>query len=175
MRFPLFAALVCRISRQKKTAKIWVSFPSVREWLARCIVVQKPAFYYAFARCFLRRAGSFCVPFWAKKDGYFSASPCLLTACVFRAWTCLGAVRGMLGMPGMLGMLMLGLHLLFEEPVSRCSFALIELFPGVSTDPFFVRAMASKRQLNLRRLFWMLLALGVHWLSLSVCGRLLLQ
>ena len=30
----------------------------------------------------------------SKKDGYFSASPCLLTACVFRAWTCLGDAGG---------------------------------------------------------------------------------
>ena len=29
----------------------------------------------------------FCL-FWVKKDGYFSASLCLLTACVFRTWTC---------------------------------------------------------------------------------------
>ena len=37
------------------------------------------------------------------------------------------SVRGMLGMPGMP---MLGLHLSFEEPVSRCSLGLI-LFPRI--------------------------------------------
>ena len=80
--------------------------------------------------------GAFCVelarfafflPFLGQKKTAISP---LLLACLLRAWTCLGdagdaggaggsASTRDAGDAGMLGMLMLGLHLLFEEPVSR--------------------------------------------------------
>ena len=89
--------------------------------------------------------GAFCVelarfaclflPFLGKKRRLYLRfsllAYCLLTACGASGMLgMLGVlpaqpVHEMLGMPGMLGMLMLGLHLLFEEPASRCSFALI--------------------------------------------------
>ena len=111
-----------------KTPNIWVSFPSVRELLARCIFVQKPAFYHAFARCFLRRAG-FSGP---KKDGYFSASPCLLAYCLRVSH--LDLPLGMLGVLAAQPVRMLRML----EPVSRCSFALIRAVSWRVHGSFFV-------------------------------------
>ena len=84
--------LICRISRRIKTAKIWVSCPSVS--LAAFFVQRNQCFTMLLRGAFCVALARFACLFFAnsgqKKDGYFSASPCLLTACVFRAWTCLG-------------------------------------------------------------------------------------
>ena len=133
MRFPLFAALVCRISRQKKTAKIWVSFLSPAFFPKTCVL---PFFCEVLSALSWLVARAFFCLFWVKKRRLFLRFS-LLASClrvlrwdlprrVLGCWVLTAQpVRGMLGMPGMLGMLMLGLHTLFEEPVSRCSFGLI--------------------------------------------------
>ena len=145
VRFPLFAELVCRMSRPKKTGKMCASFPSVWELLSRCICAQKPAFLPSFCKVLL-------LPFLGQIKESISPEPFFLfdgfsllayslrvslgpalemlemlemtflwdasVAAIVSHQIGVQQVRGMLGMPGMLGML-------FEEPVSKCSFRLI--------------------------------------------------
>ena len=83
---------------KKQTARIWVSFPSVRELLARCIFCAKPAFYHAYARCVeLARFACLFLPFLGQKKTAISP---LLLACLLLAlelprgcWGCWGCWR----------------------------------------------------------------------------------
>ena len=138
------------ISRQKRTANIWVSFPSVRELLARCILCKHLRFTMLLRGAFCVELARFAFFFFAFSGPKKAAISPLLLACLLLACFALGPasgmlgvlaaqpVRGMLGMAGVLGMLMLGLHVLFEKPVSRCSFALIRAVSWHVHGSFFV-------------------------------------
>ena len=81
---------------------------------------------------------------------------CLYTACVVRAWTCLGMLGmpgvlaaqplcGMLGMPGMLGMLLLGLFFSCEQWLQKDALILASFFSARRSlaIAFGLRALAS--------------------------------
>ena len=96
-------------SRPEKTANIWASLPYVRELLARCSFVQKPAFYHAFARCFcvgLARLACLFFAFSGSKTGDVGDAGGLAAQ----------PVGGMLGMPGVL---MLGLVISCSRSLRR--------------------------------------------------------
>ena len=118
------------------------------EWLAallcknlRFTMLLRGAFCVELARC-----ACLFLPFLGQKKTAISP---LLLACLLLACFALGPASGMLGcwvltaqpVRGMLrmpGMLMLGLHLLFEEPVSRCSFGLIRAVSWRLHGSFFM-------------------------------------